>query len=205
MYTEYMTHDISPRTFVFFGIVGSGKGTQIQLLQKYIQEKDPTADVLWSYVGGEFRKLVENNNYTGLLVKERLEQGYLQPNFLGVSMFANTLITSLGKDTYLMTDGFPRTLAQAHFMESILGFYGRTQVELIHIIVSRDEAIKRMKLRGRADDNDEGMKNRLDEYTNDVLPTIEHLRIKDGYTLHVINGEQSIEGVHKDLIASLGI
>ncbi len=198
-----MNNDL--RTFVFFGIVGSGKGTQIQLLEKHIKEKDPNADVLWSYVGGEFRKLVAENNYTGLLVKERLDQGYLQPNFLSVSMFANTLITHLKKDTYLLTDGFPRSPSQTHLFEQIIDFYGRKNIALIHIKVSRDESIRRMKLRGRADDTDVGMKNRLDEYTNEVLPALLHLQMHDGYTLYEINGEQSIDDVFKELLQKVGI
>lgn len=203
MYNAYMNNEC--KTFVFFGTVGSGKGTQIELLEKHLKEKNPNASVLWSYVGGEFRKLVAESNYTGLIVKDRLQKGFLQPNFLSVSMFANSLIRSLDEDTYLLVDGFPRSSSQTHFFEQIMDFYGRKNVALIHIIVSRDEAIRRMKLRNRSDDNDAGMKNRLLDYTNEVLPALLHLQMHEGYSLYEINGEQSVENVFKEIVDKLKI
>ena len=73
------------QTFVFFGQVGSGKGTQVELLRKYLKDNNIVSDILYTSTGVEFRKLVEGGNYTGKIVKESLEKGFLQPNFLTIS------------------------------------------------------------------------------------------------------------------------
>ncbi len=194
-----------PYTFVFFGIVGSGKGTQIELLQKYINEKDSNAKIAVAYPGSEFRKIISGGSYTGKLVQTTLEQGWLQPNFLTISLFTNILVNSLDEDTHLMVDGFPRTITQSEVLEAAMDFYNRKDIKIIYIKVEKEEAIKRMKLRGRTDDTDEGIAKRIDEYVNNVVPAMYYFKDKGGYTIHTINGEQSVEDVHKELIQTLGL
>ena len=89
--------------------------------------------------------------------------------------------------------------------EEVLKYYGRTDVHVVYVELSKEEATKRMKLRGRSDDTDEGIAKRFDEYVNNVIPAMNYFKDKTGYTMHTINGEQSIEDVHKELIASLAI
>ncbi|MEK7106223.1 MAG: nucleoside monophosphate kinase [Patescibacteria group bacterium] len=194
-----------PYTFVFFGIVGSGKGTQIELLQKYLKEKNPYAKIASIYPGAEFRKIVESGSYTGKLVKETLDQGWLQPNFITISLFTNTLISSLEEETHLIVDGFPRTVTQSEVLEAAMDFYKREDIKVVYIKVEKEEAVKRMKLRGRTDDTDEGIEKRFDEYVNNVVPAMMYFKEKGGYTIYTVNGEQSVEDVHVELIKTLGI
>jgi adenylate kinase len=194
-----------PYTFIFFGIVGSGKGTQVELLQKYLKEKDPASHVLWAYPGSEFRKLTAGGSFTGSLVKDRLEKGFLQPDFLTISLFTNILISGLEKDSHLILDGYPRTIEQAQSIEPISGFYGRDTIQIVYIELSKEEAVKRMKLRGRSDDTDEGIAQRFNEYMNNVIPAMNYFKDKEGYTIHTVNGEQSIEQVHHDIVEALSI
>jgi adenylate kinase family enzyme len=44
---------------------------------------------------------------------------------------------------------------------------------------------------------------RFDEYVNNVIPSMNYFKDKAGYNLHAINGEQSIEAVHQDIIKAL--
>ncbi|MEK7585959.1 MAG: nucleoside monophosphate kinase [Patescibacteria group bacterium] len=194
-----------PYTFLFFGIAGSGKGTQIELLEKYIKSKDATASFTLAYPGSEFRKLIDSGSYTGQLVKTTLEQGWLQPNFLSISLFTNILVSSLKPDTHLSVDGFPRTITQSEVFEAAMDFYKREDIKIIYIKVEKEEAIRRMKLRARTDDTDEGIAKRFDEYVNNVVPSMYYFKDKSNYTVCTINGEQSIEDVHKEIIKTLGI
>lgn len=196
---------MKPYTFVFFGIVGSGKGTQVELLQKYLTEKNISSDVLFTSTGNEYRKIIEGGSYTGQLVKATLEKGYLQPNFLTISLFTNILVNNMNENTTLIADGYPRTIEQSQAFESALKFYGRDNVHVVYIELNKEEATKRMKLRARADDTDEGISKRFDEYVNNVIPSMKYFEGKDGFVLHSINGDQSIEAVHGDIIASLKI
>lgn len=192
-------------TFVFFGIVGSGKGTQVELLQKYLTEKNLVNDIVFASPGVAYRKLVCDGYYTGKIVKTTLEKGYLQPDFLTNGLVVNTLAFGMKEDSCIMADGFPRTVEQSKLFEELMAYYSRTNIHIIYIELSKEEALKRMKLRGRSDDTDEGIAQRFDEYMNNVIPAMNYFNNKAGYTLHTINGEQSIEKVHEDIRQTLGI
>jgi adenylate kinase len=195
----------TPHTFVFFGIVGSGKGTQVELIQKYLKDKNPEAEFVFVSPGAEFRSLIANQSYTGNLVKDKIDKGFLQPNFLTNGLFAKSLIENMKAESLVIADGYPRTLNQSEIFEEAMKFYKRDTVHIIYIEVGRDEAIKRMKLRGRSDDTDEGIARRFDEYVNNVLPAMRYFEGKPGYTVYTINGEQSIEDVHGEIISKLAI
>jgi adenylate kinase len=192
-------------TFIFFGIVGSGKGTQIELLQKYLKEKDPEIDFVKASPGIKYRELISDKTYTGTIVKESLEKGYLQPDFLTNGLVVSSLAFNMKENSCILADGFPRKIAQCQLLEELVAYYGRTHIDIINIELGKEEATKRMKLRGRADDTDEGIAQRFDEYFNNVIPAMNYFKEKPGYTIHNINGEQSIEAVNKDVIAALGI
>lgn len=194
-----------PLTFVFFGIVGSGKGTQVKLLEKYLLDKKLASHITFASPGEGFRKIVSDGLYTGQIVKTTLEKGYLQPDFLTNGLTVSALAFNIQENSCLIADGYPRTIAQSELLEQILAYYGRTDVHIVYIELTKDEATKRMKLRGRADDTDEGIAKRFDEYVNNVIPSMKYFEGKDGYSMHTINGAQSIEAVQQDIIKELGI
>ena len=193
-----------PYTFIFFGTVGSGKGTQVELLQKYLKENEISDEVVFTSTGGEYRKLIESGNYTGTIVKTTLEKGHLQPDFLTISLFTNILISSMKEKTTFIADGFPRTILQSEAFEAAMKFYNRDNIHIIYIELDKEEATKRMMLRGRSDDTEEGMSKRFDEYVKNVIPSMNYFKDKPGYIMHLINGKQSIEDVHKEIITSVG-
>lgn len=193
---------MQPQTFVFFGIIGSGKGTQIELLTSFLKARDSKEDVYLG-PGNGFRELLKSENFTASLVKDSMGRGELQPDFLTNSMVTNVLISSLTPDKHIFADGYPRTVVQSETFERMMDYYKRKDIKIIYIEVGKEEAVKRMLLRGRADDTKEGMAKRFDEYINNVIPAMNYFKDKTGYTIHTINGEQSREDVHKDIIKAL--
>ncbi len=188
------------QTFIFYGIVGSGKGTQVDLLLNYLKENKISDDILFISTGTEFRKLIESGSYTALKIKTIIEKGFLQPDALTTGLLMKRIISEMKEDTTLITDGYPRTIAQSESFESIMKFYGRDEVKIIYIELGKEEAIKRMKLRGRSDDTDEGIANRFDEYIKNVVPSMNYFKEKEGYNIFTINGDQKIEDVHQEII-----
>src|SRR5665647_234008 len=133
-----------PYVFIFFGTVGSGKGTQVELLTKYLKDNKISDDVISASTGSEYRKIIESGNYTGTIIKETLLKGHLQPNFLTISLFADILIDSMKENTTLITDGFPRTIQQSEAFEMAMKFYNRDSIHIIYIELDKEEATKRM-------------------------------------------------------------
>jgi adenylate kinase len=193
---------MNSETFVFFGIAGSGKGTQIKLLRDVLKNRD-NRETVYGYPGSEFRKLVDSGNLTGLTLKDAMEAGNLLPDFLPTAIFTNILISELGKEKHLIADGFPRTVVQAESFEEMMKFYKREEVKIIYLELSKEEALKRMKLRARQDDTDDGIAKRFDEYINKIVPAMNYFANKVGYKIYKINGEQSIEAVQADIIKAL--
>ena len=199
-----MSDKINSQTFVFFGIVGSGKGTQVKLLEEYLKQHDGLKCV-YAYPGAEFRKLIDSGSHTGSLVRDSLHRGELQPDFLTNAIFTDILISSITPEKHLIADGYPRTLVQSGVFEQMMQFYGRKNIKIVYIKLSKEEAMKRNLLRGRHDDTEEGLARRFDEYENNVVPAMDYFKGKSGYDKFEINGEQSIEDVHKDIIKTLNL
>lgn len=195
---------MQPQTFVFFGIIGSGKGTQVKLLMDLLKEKKED-ECVYVYPGDEYRKLVRSGSYVGELIKDSMERGYLQPNFLTDSIVSGILISSLDSEKHLIVDGYPRTLIQSKNFEDMMAFFKRENVKIIYLKLSDEEARKRNLLRGRTDDTEEGIKKRIDEYKNNVVPAMDYFKDKADYKIYTINGEQSIEEVHKDIIKAINL
>ena len=191
------------QTFVFFGIVGSGKGTQVKLLTDFLKGKDGK-ETVYAGTGEGFRQVVNSDTYAGKLVKEKLDRGELIDDFFANSLIANILVSSLSPEKNLIADGYPRTISQSKVFEDMMKFFKREQVKIIYIEVGKAEAMKRNLLRGRHDDTEAGLAKRFDEYVNNVVPAMNYFKEKSGYIVHTINGEQSVENVHKDIISKLG-
>lgn len=194
---------MKPQAFVFFGIVGSGKGTQVKLLMDFLKAKDGR-ECIYVSPGVEYRKLIESGSFTASLIKGPLSRGELLPGFLTDAIVTNILINSLTPEKNLIADGYPRAVEQSMSFEKMMQFYNRGDIKIIYIEVGKEEAMKRNLLRGRHDDTLEGLAQRFDEYTNNVIPAMDYFKNKSGYKVYTINGEQSVENVHKDIIKALG-
>jgi len=191
------------QTFIFYGIVGSGKGTQVELLNKYLKENNISDDILFLSTGEQFRKILGEDNFTAKTIKNFVNTGLLVPDFFTTSLVVSNISKNIKENSVIITDGYPRSVEQSKSFEELMNFYGRNDVKIIYIELNKEEAIKRMKLRGRGDDTDEGIANRFDEYVKNVIPSMNYFKDKSNYTIIEINGEQSIEDVHKEIITKI--
>ncbi len=193
---------MTPQTFVFYGIAGAGKGTQIKLLTELLKNKGGL-ETVYASPGNEYRRITQSDDYIGSLVKGPLSRGELLPGFLTDSIIANIFISFLTPEKNLIADGYPRAVDQSVSFEKMMGFFERKNVKIIYIEISKEEAIKRLKLRGRHDDTDEGIAKRFDEYVKSVVPSMNYFKEKEGYKIYTINGEQSVEDVHKEIVSAV--
>lgn len=192
-------------TIVLIGRSGCGKGTQANLLKEYIAGKDERK-TFHLEAGQRFRNFINEETYSSLLAKKISEDGELQPEFISIWAWTGELVNNLGRHDHLIIDGTPRRYSEAIILESAIDFYSRPKLEVVYINISKEEALKRLKGRGRADDLEKSdVENRMNWFDADVVPVLDYYRSHKRHGFHEINGEQSVEDVHLEILSSLGI
>lgn len=194
---------MKPQTFIFFGRSGSGKGTQATLIKEYVGKRDPARKVLYVETGAKFREFMAKDNYSSALVKNIIDAGNLLPAFLPVWLWTDFFINNLTGAEHLVLDGLSRRVIEGPVLDSAMHFYDRERPHVIVIDVSENWARERLLARGRHDDSTPDINRRLDWYKSDVEPTLDFFKNNSYYRFIEINGEQSIEKVHADILSRL--
>lgn len=197
---------MNPYTFIFIGRSGCGKGTQAELLQKYVNEKYPTDEIFYLETGERFRNFIKEDTYSSKLSKAVYETGERQPSFLAIWMWSHLLVESFKGTEHLIIDGSPRAYTEALALDTAFNFYGRKNIIVVHLNVTRKWSEDRLLNRGRMDDVDlDKVKKRLDWYEEDVVPATEFFKVNPNYNFIDVNGEQSIEEVYGEIMEKLNI
>jgi adenylate kinase len=76
------------------------------------------------------------------------------------------LFRSSKRPENFVTDGYPRTYAQAIAFDALLRQEYLPLTHVINLTITDDEAVRRMLARGREDDNEETIRQRLREFHN---------------------------------------
>ncbi len=193
----------SPLTFLFYGRSGAGKGTQAKLLQEYL-EQHTDRKVLYVETGNGLRDLATKDKYlTGRMANEIISEGGLFPVFLPIWVWTNAFVKHFTGEEHVILDGLARRVPEVQVLDSALAFYGMENPYLFHIDVSRDRAFEMLKGRGRPDDTDESINERLDWFEENVQNAMNAFRDLPRYNFVDINGEQTIEEVHKEILTAI--
>jgi adenylate kinase family enzyme len=197
-------------TVIFIGRSGCGKGTQVEKLSEYLKSdkfaENEKREIFHLESGERFRQFIKGDSYASKIANAINEKGGLQPEFLSVWVWTSEIVENLTPTKHLVLDGTPRRVVEAKILETMFEFYSRPNVQVVYLNVSEDWAMDRAKERGRSDDVDlEDVETRMKWFNSDVVPVLDYYRAHKAHTFHEINGEQSIEKVHEDVLKSLGI
>lgn len=180
---------------IIFGPPGSGKGTQsIKLAEKY--------GIIHISTGDLFRSEIKSESELGLRVKAGIERGELVSDELLVDLLRSAMEKHPGAKGFLF-DGYPRTLQQAHDLETLLGEYdGGVNVVLaldVHDSELMGRLLKRAQIEGRKDDTEDIIANRLNVYHSQTKPLMAHYDAKG--LLRKVDGVGGIDDIFASLCA----
>lgn len=176
---------------VIFGAPGSGKGTQSdKIIEHYKLFHISTGDVL--------RDNIRRGTDLGKTAKGYIDQGQLVPDELIIDILAQVLDENKENAREgVIFDGFPRTIPQAEALERLLADRGMQVDAVVGLEVPEEELIQRILLRGkmsgRADDNEETARKRLEVYHNQTSPLKAYYEEQGKY--RSINGLGTIDGI----------
>ena len=177
---------------LFIGPPGAGKGTQANLFcKKYGIDHLSTGDLL--------RDEVSSGSVLGAKAAEIMNQGELVSDELVLSIVEGRLLNI--KKGWLL-DGFPRNVNQANTLKKLLEKINQPLEAVISIKIADDYLIKRLLARGREDDNEEVIANRLKIYRDKTSPLVD-LYSKQGILME-IDGNADIDVVFSCIEKALG-
>lgn len=183
---------------VLFGAPGSGKGTQsARLIDEYGLYHISTGELLRSHI--------KNGTELGKTADSYISKGQLIPDELMISILDDVLEKEAKGKKGVVFDGFPRTIPQAEALKGLLKKRGTDLHAVIGLEVPEEELIARMlhrgEVEGRADDNPETIKNRLDVYHNQTLPLADYYK-KEGCYIP-INGLGVVDEIFENIATGI--
>lgn len=179
---------------VLFGAPGSGKGTQSEkLIDEFGLYHISTGEVL--------RDHIRRGTELGKIADSYISKGQLIPDDLMIRILDDVLEKETADKKGVVFDGFPRTIPQAEALKELLLKRGSDLHAVIGLEVPEEELVERMlnrgKQTGRADDNLETIKNRLQVYHNQTHPLREYYTREGKYL--PINGSGSVDEIYDNI------
>ena len=156
------------------GAPGAGKGTQATALaERYGVPAISTGDI--------FRHNIRNQTPLGIKVKEIIDSGEYVPDDVTEEIVADRLTEPDCEPGFLL-DGFPRTMHQVYFLDRYLAAKGEQLDAVVSLHVEPEALVQRLLDRaekeGRADDNADTIRRRMEVYAGQTAPLIYHYENK---------------------------
>lgn len=180
---------------VLLGPPGAGKGTQAQVLCEHL-------NVPAISTGDMLREAVAEGSELGRRVQDIMASGALVDDGTMAEVVRERLAKPDARQGFLL-DGYPRTLPQAETLEGILDGMSEELDAVLLVEVPEGELVRRTLLRGRADDTESVVRERLRVYREKTSPLIGYYRERG--LLRTIDGDRPIEDVTAQVLGDLGV
>lgn len=182
---------------VLLGAPGSGKGTQAARLKTHLQVPHiSTGDLL--------RAEVAAATPLGLEASAVMARGDLVSDDILLGMLEARASREDTRNGFIL-DGYPRNLAQAAALDTLLVRIGQPMDAAVQLHVDNELLIDRLAGRaqaeGRADDNPESVRKRLAVYDQQTAPVIEFYRQHGQLT--VVDGVGSLDAVFNRILEAI--
>jgi adenylate kinase len=179
---------------IFFGLPGSGKGTQSLLISKQFS-------FIHLCAGDILRQISRRNDLEGNRIKSIINYGNLVPDDIINNIIKNNIINNNRFNVKgIIYDGYPRTLIQAKYLDAELSKLNLGCINFAFFLsVSNSITIQRVLNRNaRLDDSNINIiKNRINKHNNNIQDLIDFYHKKK--CLYKVNSEHSINIVHQEI------
>jgi adenylate kinase len=177
---------------VLLGPPGAGKGTQAEKLSEKL-------GIPQISTGDLFRQNIGDGTKLGLEAKRYLDAGDLVPAELTNQLVDDRLDNADAANGFIL-DGYPRSVAQAKALHEMLERRGTDIDAVVEFRVSEDELFERLKARGRADDTEDVIRNRMKVYRDETAPLLEYYSSE----LKTVDAVGSVDEVFARALHALG-
>lgn len=178
---------------VLLGPPGAGKGTQAQKLSEKL-------GIPQISTGDLFRKNINEGTPLGVAAKGYLDAGDLVPSSLTNALVEDRIEQPDAVDGFIL-DGYPRSVEQAQALDEMLNNHNTKLDAVLEFQVSEDELFTRLKDRGRADDTEEVILNRMKVYRDETEPLLEYYSHNN---LQPVDAVGSLDEVFARALRALG-
>ncbi|MFD6858377.1 adenylate kinase [Rhodococcus sp. NPDC060086] len=177
---------------VLLGPPGAGKGTQAAILSEKL-------GVPAISTGDLFRANIGQGTALGLEAKKYIDAGDLVPAEITNNMVRERLAEPDAANGFLL-DGFPRSVEQAEELAKILKNLDTALDGVLSFVIDEDIVVERMLARGRADDTEDVIRNRLRVYREETAPLLDHY----ADVLITVDAVGEVEEINARALAALG-
>ncbi len=146
--------------------------------------------------GDILRAAVAEGTDLGQRAQHYMDAGELVPDELILDLIRDRLGQADVTSGWIL-DGFPRNVPQAEFLSQLLKDMGQPADFVINLDVADEVIVGRLLNRGRQDDQEAVIRNRLEVYRQQTEPLIEFYRSRQ--QLVSIDGNQTMETVRASL------
>ncbi|MCK0093274.1 adenylate kinase [Rhodococcus sp. HNM0563] len=177
---------------VLLGPPGAGKGTQAAILSEKL-------GVPAISTGDLFRANIGQGTALGLEAKKYIDAGDLVPAEITNNMVRERLAEPDAANGFLL-DGFPRSVEQAEELGNILKNLSTSLDGVLSFVIDEDVVVGRMLARGRADDTEDVIRNRLRVYREETAPLLDHY----ADVLITVDAVGEVDEINARALAALG-
>jgi adenylate kinase len=183
------------RRLVLLGPPNAGKGTQGAMLTAHL-------GVPGVSTGDMLRAESQSGTELGLRVRSIMDAGKLVDDATMADVVRARLRQPDAGDGFLL-DGYPRTMAQAQTLQGILDAAGERLDRVLLVSVPEEELVRRALSRGRSDDREDVVRERLRVYREKTAPLIGYYRGLG--LLREVDGNRPVADVGHALLAALEV
>ncbi|HIW29322.1 MAG TPA: adenylate kinase [Candidatus Luteococcus avicola] len=182
---------------LIMGAPGAGKGTQAKLIANHY--RIPAVST-----GAIFRANIAAKTELGNRVNALISKGEFVPDVLTTAVVAKRLLEGDTNNGWLL-DGYPRTLEQVDALDIILEDAHRKLDCVLSLETDEEELVgrllKRAQIEGRADDNEETIRRRMEVYRSETEPLMALYRERG--LLVSVDGDGSVDEVAERIFAAI--